>query len=252
MSYTKNDFLNELKNMGLVSTDTIMIHSAFSTIKEIEGGAKTILDALCDFFSDGLVLIPSHTWATVYRTGDIFVKKDANSCVGYLTNCAILDKRFIRSNHPTHSVMAYGKNAKKYIKNDDYAKTPADPEGSFGKLKYGAKILFIGTPLNRNTFIHSIEEEFNVPDRLSEVRTYYTEVENGNRIEFKLQSHSCSFSSDISMNYKKLLPKMLEKNIAKKVKLADSESYLVDAKACYEYVCELLKQDVHYFDRMEE
>jgi len=250
--YTKDDLLNELNNLGLNGDETIMIHSAFSSIKNIEGGANEFLNALKIFFKNGLILLPSHTWASIKNDNDIFIKEDANSCVGYLTNVAIKDKDFIRSNHPTHSVVACGKNAFYYIKDDDYATTPVSPTGSFGKLKNGAYILFIGAPLSKNTFIHSIEEEFNVPDRFTNhIYTFYTKDFN-KKLEFHMPRHYSTLNPHISDNYEKLLPILLNLNIAKKVKIMDSNSYLVDAKRCYELVVEILNKDLHAFDDLRD
>jgi len=250
--YTKDILVNELKETGISKNDTLMVHSSFSTIKNIDGGVKAVLEAFKEALSDGLLLLPTHTWASMKEDGAIMHKGDANSCVGYLTNAAILDPDFIRSNHPTHSVVAYGKRALEYIKSDDFATTPVPPNGAFGNLKNGGKILFLGAPLSKNTFVHSIEEEMNVPDRFTEyIYTFYTE-EKGNLIEFKMPRHYSTKNPHISDNYEKLLPVMLKKNIAKKVKIMDSESYLVDAKRCYELVVEILKKDIHAFDDLRE
>ena len=246
--FTYDDFYTDLKNSGLKHTDTVMIHSAFSSIKNIEGGAKTILAVLKEYFSKGLVLIPTHTWATIKEDEEVMDKEMCNSCVGYLTNEAIKDKDFIRSNHPTHSVVAYGVNARKYIEADNYANTPVNPNGSFGKLKNGGKILFIGAPLSKNTFVHSVEEEMNVPDRFTEhIYTFYTK-DNNDLYEFHMPRHFNAKCPHISDNYEKLLPIMIENNIAKKVKILYSISYLVDAKGCRELVIKYLKDDIHAFD----
>lgn len=252
MLYTKELLLKELNNLGLNGNETIMIHSAFSSIKNIQGGASTVLASLKEYFKNGLLLFPTHTWASIQNDNDIMNKSEANSCVGYLTNMAILDKDFIRSNHPTHSVVAYGKYAKEYIEDDNYAKTPVSPNGSFGKLKNNGYILFIGAPLSKNTFIHSIEEELNVSDRFTNhIYKFYTN-DNGKLIEFNMPRHFSTKNPHISDNYEKLLPSLLDFGIAKKVKLMDSNSYLLNAKSLYKYVKEILKKDIHYFDDLRK
>lgn len=250
--YKAHDFMNDLANMGLSGNETIMIHSSFRSIKNIEGGALTIINALKDFFKDGLLLFPSHTWATMNSDNDILNKDEANSCVGYLTNVAIKDKDFIRSNHPTHSVLAYGKNKYEYIKDDDYAKTPVSPNGSFGKLKNNGYILFIGCPLSKNTFIHSIEEEFDVPNRFTNHIYKFYVKDNDKLIEFNMPKHYSTLNPHISDNYEKLLPIMLDLKIAKKVRLLDSNSYLVNAKLLYELVSKILTKDIHAFDDLRD
>ena len=250
--YTKLDLLNDIKNMGLSSDSLLMIHSSFKSIKNIDGGAISVIEAFKESFKDGLLLFPTHTWNIINNDFDILNKNDSNSCVGYLTNMVIKDKDFVRSNHPTHSVCAYGKNAFEYITQDTYSTTPVSPNGSFGKLKNNGYILFIGCPLSKNTFIHSIEEEMNVKDRFTNhIFTFYVN-DNDKLIEFHMPKHYSTLNPHISDNYEKLLPIMLKLNICKKVKILDSNSYLVNAKKLYNLVKDILKKDIHAFDDLRD
>lgn len=246
--YNYDDLIRDLKNSGLNGLDTVMVHSSFSSIKNIDGGAKTVLDAFKDYFKNGLLLFPTHTWDSMKEDGDVMDKSKANSCVGYLTNEAIKDKDFVRSNHPTHSVCAYGQNALEYIKDDDNATTPVPPEGSFGKLKYGAKILFIGCNMSKNTFVHSIEEEMNVPNRFTEHIYKFITKDNDKTYEFNMPKHYNSACLHISENYEKLMPLLSANGIAKRVRILDSVSYVVDAQALYQLVKNILAVDIHSFD----
>ena len=54
--YTKQDLIKDLENMGLKSTDSIMIHSSYKAIGEVEGRAETVVDALMTYFKDGLLM----------------------------------------------------------------------------------------------------------------------------------------------------------------------------------------------------
>ncbi len=248
MIYSKQMVKEDLKKAGIASTDILMVHSAFSKVKNIEGGAETLLAAFKEVLTDGIFILPSHTWASVNYDNAIMDKSESNSCVGYLTNVAIKDSDFIRSNHPTHSVVAFGKKACDYINNDNEAKTPVSPNGSFGKLKYGGKILFLGAPLSKNTFVHSVEEEMNVPDRFTDhIYTFYTK-DDDKTYEFHMPRHYSTKHPHISENYEKLLPIMLRKGIAKEVKIMDVKAILVDAKECRDLVKTILEQDIHAFD----
>ena len=62
MTYTKQDLQQDLAAMGLTGTETILIHSSMKSIGAVEGGADTVLDALMEFFAEGLLLLPTHTW----------------------------------------------------------------------------------------------------------------------------------------------------------------------------------------------
>ena len=62
MTYTKQTLQQDLAAMGLTGTETILIHSSMKSIGAVEGGADTVLDALMEFFAEGLLLLPTHTW----------------------------------------------------------------------------------------------------------------------------------------------------------------------------------------------
>ena len=47
--YTKQDLIQCLKDMGLKSTDAIMVHSSMKAIGEVEGGADTVVDAFMEY-----------------------------------------------------------------------------------------------------------------------------------------------------------------------------------------------------------
>ena len=63
--YTKNDLKNQLKNMGLTGNETILIHSSMKSIGDVQDRAEGVLDVLIDYFKNGLLLFPTHTWKTV-------------------------------------------------------------------------------------------------------------------------------------------------------------------------------------------
>lgn len=248
--YTKNDLINDIKQAGIESTDTIMIHSSYKSLGNVEGGPQTVVDAFMEAVNDGLLIFPTHTWAYINKDNMIFDKATTDGCVGIIPNFAYKTEGFSRSNHPTHSVCAFGKHASEYIKNDDMSKTPADPNGCFGVLKdLHAKILFLGAPLSKNTFIHSIEEEMNVPDRFTEhIYTFKSLQENGEYKIYQMPRHYSTKSAHISDHYEKLLPILLLYNIAKEVKIGDSISYIVDARKCHDLVIRLLQNNLHIFD----
>lgn len=250
---TKNKIKEILKEIGLVSNDTIMIHSGLRAIGEIEGNAEGLIEVLQEYFYDGLIIFPTHTWAYMKEDNMVFDKNHMESCVGALSNVARNTKGFIRSMHPTHSVCAWGNDAKAYTDLDRYATTPAGVNNCFGELKNrNAKILFLGAPLSKNTFVHSIEEEFNVPDRFTSHIYHFISKDKEITLEYDMPRHYSTKSDHISDHYEKLLPRMLQRGIAKEFLFGNAICHMVDAKGCYEYVSELLKDNIHIFDDFTE
>ena len=197
----KDKIYKILNELNLKKNDNILIHSSLKSIGKIEGDAIELIEALKSYFTEGMILFPTHSWSFMKNDGDILNLNEANSCVGALTNIA-LKNGFIRSHHPTHSVCGYGKNVENYLKFDDEAKTPVSPNGCFGHLKdYNFKILFLGAKISKNTFIHSIEEEYNVSDRFTSHIYHFYSTDGINKYEYYMPKHYTSYNPHISDNY---------------------------------------------------
>lgn len=106
MQYTKKHLKEQLYQMGLNGTETILIHSSMKAIGDVEGGAETVLDAWMEYFKEGLLLLPTHTWKTVNESHPVFDSQKEPSCVGVLTNLFMKREGVVRSLHPTHSMAA--------------------------------------------------------------------------------------------------------------------------------------------------
>ena len=84
MAYTKAELKRELAAMGLTGNETILIHSSMRSIGPVEGGADTVLDALMEFFAEGLLLLPTHTWRFINEENRVFDVRRSPCCVGIL------------------------------------------------------------------------------------------------------------------------------------------------------------------------
>lgn len=85
--YTKEDLKEYLKAMGLTGKETILVHSSMKSIGEVEGRADTVLDALIEYFKDGLLLLPTHTWKILTRTIQYTTQRLRRPVLGYLLIC---------------------------------------------------------------------------------------------------------------------------------------------------------------------
>ncbi len=249
---TKEEIIKVLEENDFKSSDTILIHSSLKSLGPIEGGSVTLIDTLKEYFKDGLVIFPTHTWSFMNSENQTLDLNEANSCVGALTNIA-LQNGYIRSFHPTHSVCAYGKNAESYLACDDFASTPVNPNGCFGVLgKLHAKIIFIGCPLSKNTFIHSIEEKYNVSDRFtSHIYHFYSKKDDIIK-EYYVRKHYSTLNPHISNNYVKLEKPFEQLNISNIFMLGLANCLSLDAYMCENFVSYLLEKNIHIFDDEEQ
>jgi len=236
---------NQLKEMDFKSSDTILIHSSLKSIG-IDG--TEIIDTLKEYFKDGLILFPTHTWAQMDATNNKFDRDKEPSCVGLLTNIFRETKGVYRSNHPTHSMAGYGKGAKEYLKGAEDDLTPCHPNGAWGRLSdVGAKILLVGTNFARNTFIHAVEEKIDVPNRFTLEPIEFELKINNNWVKKPFYKHWHPEITGLSEYYVKIEPEMIEKGIVKKGYFGNAETLYFDALELQEYILDKLKDNINYF-----
>lgn len=152
--YTKDELKRQIQEMGILPTDTVLIHTSMRAVGEVENGADGVIDAFVEYLSDGLFLVPTHTWDRVYDEQPVYDVRSTVPCVGALPKAAAFRSDGVRSLHPTHSMWACGKGADEYVKNEGNALSPCPPGSAWDRLaEVGAKILLIGVGNDKNTFI---------------------------------------------------------------------------------------------------
>jgi len=60
--HTKKDLLSDLTRIKIEPSGTLMVHISCKAVGEVEGRGDTILDALSEYISSGLLVLPAHTW----------------------------------------------------------------------------------------------------------------------------------------------------------------------------------------------
>lgn len=242
---TKESLIKDLINMGLTGEETILIHSSMKAIGETLGGADTVLDAFMEFFKDGLLLLPTHTWKNINEDNPVYNPDVEPSCVGLLTNMFMRREGVVRSLHPTHSMAGWGRDAKEYLKGEENNNTPCTPHGCYDRLREcGGKILLIGVGHERNTFIHSVEEVLNVPNRLSDKPMHLKiEMPDGSKKDAWVRKHYNKNQPHISEDFVKLEEAFYDCNAAIKVKFGNADSILCDAKRIFETVRHVIAPD---------
>ena len=231
---TKQDLINDILAMGIQATDTVLIHTSMRAIGEVEGGADTVIDAFCECLSDGLFLVPTHTWAYVGRRAPVYDAGMTVPCIGALPRVAAQRSDGFRSLHPTHSIWGHGKEAERFLANEETAQTPCPPGYAWDRLAdVGAKILLIGVGLDKNTFIHAIDEVADLPDRLvSDPYEVTIRDRQGNTYRHPFTGHFCSRSPDVSAQFVNFESPLRELGAMTDGKLGNAHVRIVDAAAC--------------------
>ena len=167
--FSLDDLENDLKNLGIQRSDTLLVHSSMKSIGEVDGGADGVLAVLMAYFKDaGLLVFPALSYRFINAENNRFDVKNTPACTGILPELFRNKPGVIRSLHPTHSVAAYGCEAAEFTAGHEKCSTPA-PAGSpwWKLLQRKGKILFIGTGISCNTFLHGCDEWLNLPGLLT-------------------------------------------------------------------------------------
>lgn len=252
--YTKEDLKMQLKDMGLKGTDTVFIHSSMKAIGDVQGRADTVLDAWMEYFEEGLLLMPTHTWKQMSEEYCVFHPQTEPVCVGILPELFRQREGVVRSLHPTHSVAAYGREAEEYVKGEEMQLTPCPPDGVMGRLKdRKAKILLVGVTHIRNTFIHAVEELYDVPERFTaEPVDFQVVLPDGSLKKVPMYRHYNRHTAHISESYDKMLEGYFETGVAKRYQFGDAECILCDAEGILEVTGRILQKEKNCFIDRDE
>lgn len=264
--YTKQDFIESLKAMGLKETDTVLVHSSFKNVAGdigVEGGADTIVDSFIEYFGEkGLIIFPAMSWKLgylidkngnhrdpllgledgYYEFGNHFdVRKTPCHGLGIIPEIFRKRPGVVRSICPTSSLCAFGNDASDFCAGHEFAETPLNWNSPWGKLyDRKAKILFLGTTMACNTFMHVLEEKANVPGILRPYIWKYTVTDyNGNTFPVEFKRHE----PDHNAYYIKIQQELVDKGIAKEVSFGSALCHLVDVVAETDYMMERFKDN---------
>jgi len=154
-SIHKEDILFSLELMDIKKGDTLLIHSALTSIGDVEGGADTVIDAFLEAVGDeGTIVMSTLTgWSTSFDA------LSTPSAVGFISEKFRQRPNALRSLHPVHSVAAIGKHADFITRDHDKCETGCGEGTPYLKIRdLIGKIILLGVDMDRNTMMHSLEE----------------------------------------------------------------------------------------------
>lgn len=249
--YRKEDLKSHLAALGIAPADTLLVHSSLKSVGLVDGGADAVLDAFSEAVSGGLLIFPTHTWNRVSPSVP-YDPTETPSCNGALTELFRKRPGVVRSLHPTHSVAALGAGAAAYTAGEEAAGTPCPRNGCWGRLyDWDAKILFLGCGIRYNTFLHSVEEWLDIPDRLAaEAVTIQTRLPDGRLLPRRYRGHHSSFG-DVSATFGKLELPMLQKRMLRFGYVGGAPTFVMRAKDAADLTVEYLQRDPNLFGSWE-
>jgi aminoglycoside 3-N-acetyltransferase len=238
---------NDLLDLGVIRGGTLLVHASLKSLGELEGGPETIIQALLDAVGcDGTLMMPALSYATVNKANPYFDQRNTPSCVGALPEYFRKREGTLRSVHPTHSVSACGRNARKILGDHHLDTTPCGPHSPFRRLReIGGQILMLGCGMCPNTSMHAIEEVAEVPYLLKDkLDDYNITLENGSAINMSVRRHN--FTGHYLQRYDRLEP-LLSGNAIKTGMVLEASCHLMDCSLMWKMALDKMHDSPFHF-----
>ena len=171
LSYDGPALQRRLRSMGIKETDTLLLHSNFEPMSGFTGSPLDLVNAFAELLGSrgNLLMVSLPFRGTAYdylASNKVFNVRKTLSMMGLVTEMFRRRPGTVRSLHPTHPVLACGKDADWLVAGHEDCLFPCGPGTPFDKFRQlNGKILFFDVGMEAITFFHHVEDL--VKDRLS-------------------------------------------------------------------------------------
>ena len=221
----------------------LLVHSSLSSLGHVEGGARTVLDALMAVLGPaGTLMAPTFNY--FLEDHEVFDPLTKPSQTGAIPEALRKCSGAVRSFHPTYSVAALGPDAVA-LTSDHWQAEPVGMDCPIDRLaREGGSVLLIGVKHDANSTIHVGEAYADVPYRgipfePSWPRTARTYLPTGECIELDLHNEpGCSTAFGVIE-----LP-LREQGSISDFKIGQCKCQLMKAMDIIEATVQLLEKDM--------
>lgn len=248
---TKASLIQDIQNCGVRSGDSVLVHSSLSKIGFVEGGPKTVVDALLEVIGEnGNLLMPTSPNAGLQleyiQALSVFDVAQDKSKLGAISEYFRNLPNCLRSAHPTEPVSCLGPDAEYFTSTHFGEETPYTAQSPFYKVsEKGGKILYLGVTLdNAGTNLHTLEDavgEFKYPVYTKESFEIDVKFPDGEVKSMKTYVHNPEQSAKRKCDG--LIPLFEEKGVLWDMKIGKARTLVVDAKSMLEVMIEEYKRN---------
>jgi aminoglycoside 3-N-acetyltransferase len=246
---TEQQIEEDLKNLGLSSGDSVLVHASMSKIGMLKDGPKTLINAIENVISkEGTLLIPTFPAPgrnyDYLKTNSVFDVVKTPSMMGKATEYFRTLPNVKRSLHPTDCVSVRGPLAEYFTSTHFNQLTPYNEQSPFRKLcKKNGKILMIGTTLNGAcTNLHTLEDAVEFPYPVYADEIFEIEIINSakEKLIVKTKVHNPVYSA--KRNADALLPIFIREDVLQTGKIGEAKSMIIDADKMLQVMIKYFKE----------
>jgi len=227
-----------LVQLGVGKDDTILLHSSFDYFNGFQGRAQDIIKILLELLGPKgnllMVSMPYFCSTSEYLQKDpIFNVRKTPSRMGIISEIFRRKKGVLRSLHPTHPVLAYGKDAVWIVEGHEECVFPCGKNTPFDKFRsLNGKILFFDVPFRTFTFLHYLEDliKDSLPFPVYTAEPFTVRVIDYNGKEFGMNTYAFSDTAVQTRNPEILEKNLLKENLLIKKRIGKTKLMLVSAE----------------------
>lgn len=235
LSYDARQLHGALRKLGLKESDTILVHANFDPHSGFTGTPLDLADALAGFVGNTgtllMVSIPfrgsAYDYLALNKTFDV---RKTLSMMGLVTEMFRRRAGTLRSLHPTHPVLASGKDAAWLTADHDRCLHPCGPGSPFEKFaQLGGKILFFDVGFGAITFFHHVEHllQDQLPFPVYDGRLFEVTVVDAAGEKRTVKTYA--YSKTVPRNAEKLEREMTRRGAVRRGRVGNSRMLLVSA-----------------------
>ncbi|MFX1443910.1 MAG: AAC(3) family N-acetyltransferase [Promethearchaeota archaeon] len=262
-----DEIVSDLYDIGIKQGDIILVHSSLKSIGYVKGGPNTVINALLKIIGpEGTLVIPTfplhNTMYELCTMKDyIFDYKTTPTGLGAIPSEFLKYNGIYRSIHPTHSISAIGKYAKKITETHHIGNKTYGENSPWAKLiELNGKILGIGISLAWTTQYHHVEDimgdNFPVKVKVDDIFNIKCKLDNEEIINVAVQPLDQEVAKTrieknpfINNYFWEIYNRLDILNLGK---IGEAHSWWVDAKKFCEILMVLAKLGITIYSTEEE
>ena len=239
------------RELGVKEGDTLLVHSSYKSLGEVDGGPETVVRALeAALGAEGTLIMPTFNFD--FNRGVPWDVRKTRSKMGALTEIVRIDPRSKRVFHPFYSFAILGKHAE--MLSALRYKSAYERNSVFGKLRdLDGKIMVIGLSYNDSmTFFHHIEQMEGVDYRFLKQFTGEVTDENGNTYTDTFEMLVRDIDKGVMTMVDPMGALMEEAGVIQSAKIGDADVKLMKANEVYEFTAREMKRDPYLLYYVEK
>jgi aminoglycoside 3-N-acetyltransferase len=241
-SYDAAKLKARLRSAGVSESDTVLVHSNFKPDSGFQGTPLDLANALVELVGTKgnllMVSLPFRGAAYDYLAlGKPFNVRKTMSMMGLVTEMFRRREGTLRSLHPTHPVLAYGKDAAWLVADHERCLYPCGAGSPFEKLRQlRGKLLFFDVSFQSITFFHHVEDllKERIPFPIYSDRLFSVPAVDANGGHHVIQTYA--FSKEARRASDKLEAEMQRQGLIREGRVGNSRFQVAttaDVVACF-------------------